>query len=273
MSYKSILVNIDIDGPAAPIVGTALDLARRFDARLIGFSAADARMPFAGPDGGAIAAEVWEQDRQDIETRLKGLRAEFEAMTHGVAGSEWRGTIGDPTGSLAMTARLADLVVTSGHSDGATGGPYRRADPAGVAVRAGRPLLLVADKADRVRAKRIVVAWKDTPEARRAVSAAVPLLVQAEEVIIVTVARSIDTWIRDSAKDTHDFLTAHGVKAETDMIESADETLGLLAFIETSGAELVVSGAYGHSRLREWAFGGVTRSLLDEIARNRFMAN
>ena len=69
------------------------------------------------------------------------------------------------------------------------------------------------------------------------------------------------------------FLAAHGVKAGPKLIDSRDEYIDLLNFIDGSEADLVVSGAYGHSRLREWAFGGVTRSLLDETRLNRFMSS
>ena len=84
MSYKSILVNLDIDGPIVPVVKAAAHLAGRFQARLIGFCAADAPMPMAGPEGSALAAETWMQMREDIQSRLKELRGKFAACGHDV---------------------------------------------------------------------------------------------------------------------------------------------------------------------------------------------
>src|SRR5690606_4116934 len=108
-------------------------------------------------------------------------------------------------------------------------------------------------------AKKIVVAWKDTREARRAVADAIPLLAAADEVTVVTVAAENDPWISDGLSDVIAFLAAHRVKARSELIESRDEYTDLLKFADYSNADLVVSGAYGHTRLREWAFGGVTR--------------
>ncbi len=69
------------------------------------------------------------------------------------------------------------------------------------------------------------------------------------------------------------FLAGHGIKARSEVLEGSEDSYRLVEFIAASHADLVVSGAYGHSRLREWAFGGVTRSLLDERGLNRFMSS
>jgi nucleotide-binding universal stress UspA family protein len=273
MSYKSILVNLDIDGPIGPIVKAAADLAGRSQARLVGFCAADALFPMTAPGGEALAAEAWQQMRDDIEARFKELRGEFEALVAGAVATEWRDALDSPTRALAQMARTADLIV-AGAADGVRKGDTQRlADPGSVVLQAGRPLLVVAAGAERLAAGRIVVAWKDAREARRAVADAVPLLKAAEEVAVVTVVPEADEQARGGIADVAAFLAGPGVEARAEAIESPDDSDSLLAFIDTFRADLVVSGAYGHSRLREWAFGGVTRSLLDEIAINRFMAS
>ena len=273
MSYKSILVNLDIDGPVVPLLKLAVDLAARFEARLIGFSAADARLPVVGPEGGAVAAEVWEQEREDIERRLKELHGEFEKLTTGAVMTEWRQMVGDPTRSLSKTARLADLIVTAARSGASTGDAYRTADPGSLVLQAGRPVLIAADGATRLMAKNVVVAWKDTREARRAVADAIPLLSSTDDVTIVTVVRDPNEETQTGVADVAAFLLRHGIKARTEVITAKGESEHLSEFIIVSQFDLVVSGAYGHSRLREWAFGGVTRSLLDEMGLNRFMAS
>jgi nucleotide-binding universal stress UspA family protein len=105
------------------------------------------------------------------------------------------------------------------------------------------------------------------------VADSVPLLAKAREVTVVTTASEIDSYIREGVKDVIAYLAAHHIEARSELIESPDETDALFGFVNEAGPDLVVSGAYGHSRLREWAFGGVTRSLLDEISLNRFLSN
>lgn len=270
MTYKSILVNLDIDGPVIPVLKLANDLASHFDARLIGFSAADAHLPFVGPEGGMVAAEVWQQEKENIECRLQELHAEFDKLTAGAVEVEWRQIVGDPTRSLAMTARLADLIVTAAYS---TGESYRTVDLGSLVLQTGRPLLIAADVAAPIAAKNAMVAWKDTREARRAVADAVPLLLLADEVTVVTVDRDPTEETHAGVADVAAFLLRHGIKARAEVISAKDESESLSEFISSHRVDLLVSGAYGHSRLREWAFGGVTRSLLNQVGLNRFMAS
>lgn len=273
MAYRTILVNIDIDGPVAPVVNTAIGLARSHDAKLIAICAADAPMPMGGPEAAGLMVDAWLQMRTFIEERFREVRAEFERLTAGSIEAEWRQQLASPTQAVVEAARSADLIVMAAFEGAATGNAYRIADPAGVVLRAGRPLLVVASNAEYLRAERVVVAWKDAREARRAISDAIPFLAAAEQVIVATVAPEIDEWVRSSVNDVLAFLAGHGIAATPELIACADESVALFEFIEHSGAGLVVSGAYGHSRLREWAFGGVTRSLLDETGFNRFMSS
>lgn len=273
MSYKSILVNLNIDGPIVPIVKAAIDLARRHEARLIGLCAADAPLPMAGLEGAALAAEVWQQIRNDIEKRIEEVQGEFGRLTADTVKAEWQDNLSSPTHAVVEASRSADLIVMTAPDGASTSNAYRAADPASVVLQAGRPLLLLARNAEQMQAKKIVVAWKDTREARRAIADAVPFLVLADEVTVVTVTERADPWVRDSVTDVVAFLATHGIKARPKLIESPDEYLELFSFIDGSDADLLVSGAYGHSRLREWAFGGVTRSLLNETGLNRFLSS
>lgn len=275
MSYKSIMLNLNIDCPVEPLMRIGVNLAKRFDARLIGFCAADAPLPVTmAPEGAAIAAEIWQQSRDEIRRRLNELKAEFEGSAAGMVKTGWHGAIENPDHALARKARMADLVVTSASQGASTGDAYRSVDPGSLMLRAGRPVLVAAHGATDLPARRIVIAWKDTREARRAVADALPLMVSANEVTIVAVDRNPGDWIRDGVDDVASFLAGHGIKARTEIIKTDDdENNRLVDFFASVNAELIVSGAYGHSRLREWVFGGVTRSLLDEVWLNRLMSN
>ncbi|CAM5209670.1 Nucleotide-binding universal stress UspA family protein OS=Castellaniella defragrans OX=75697 GN=HNR28_003216 PE=4 SV=1 [Castellaniella defragrans] len=274
MSFKSILVNFNIDEPIEPVFKAASDLARHFQARIVGFCTADAAIPFTSPEGEPMAAEVWRQLREDIETRFKQLHTDFDRLSSGSGlQAEWRESLDFPTRGLAEASRIADLIVMSTASDGHDGTTSRTADPGSVALQAGRPLLLLAHEGSHAPFRRVVIAWKDTREARRAVADAVPLLSSAQEVSIVTVTNAPDSSTREGIADVATFLSRHGISARAETIEAADENAKLWEFITSDRADLVVSGAYGHSRLREWAFGGVTRSLLGESGLNRFMSS
>ncbi|BCH00724.1 universal stress protein [Mesorhizobium loti] len=274
MSYKSILLNLGIDGSVEPLTRFGIELAERFDAKLIGFCAADAPMPVTmAPEGAAIAAEIWEQSRNEIRQRLNDRHSKFDELVVGTVKAEWRETVENPDHVLARASLLADLVVTGASLGASTGDGYRMADPGSLVLRAGRPVLVAARGAASLPLGQVVVAWKDTREARRAVADAVPLMAIANEVTVVAVDTNPDDWIGDGIKDVSSFLAGHGIKARTEILKSEEEGNRLIDFLASVKADLVVSGAYGHSRLREWVFGGVTRSLLDEVWLNRLMSN
>jgi len=274
MSYKSILLNVGIDGPIAPVTKIAIDLARRSEARLIGFCAADAPLPVTmAPEGAAIAAEVWQQLRDDIKKRFEDLHVEFDSLVAGSVATEWRNTLDNPNHALVATSRSADLIITGAPEGASSGDSYRTVDPGSLALRAGRPVLISSAGADNAPTGRIVVAWKDTREARRAVADAVPLMATADDVIVVTIDSEPGDRTTAGIKDVATFLARHGITARTEVLKADDESDELIDFLSSAKADLVVSGAYGHSRIREWVFGGVTRSLLDDVQLCRFLSN
>ena len=272
MTYKSIVVGIEIDTPGDSIIALATELAKRFDARLIGVSAADVAPPIVTPDGIVLGAEIMQNQRDEIDGRLNAIRRKFETLAGATVDVEWRGTIGSPTRLLLEAARAADLVVTASPQGASGGNVYSSIDLGSLAINAGRPLLVAAGGAEHLPASRVLVAWKDTREARRAVADAVPLMAGAREVVVATVDRETDILVREGLADVVAFLARHGVKARSEVIAEKDDTKGLAELARSMSADLMVSGAYGHSRLREWVFGGVTRSLLDEGRLNRFMS-
>jgi nucleotide-binding universal stress UspA family protein len=273
MTYKSILVNIDIDGANASLIKLATDLAMRFNARLIGFSAADVPLPTVTADSVIFDGEIMVQQRENIERRLEELRQEFEEHAATSAEKEWRGDVGNPTRLLIETARAADLIVTVSPEGASSGNVHRSVDLGSLMLQAGRPVLVVARDAERVLINKALVAWKDTREARRAVADALSLLSLAKEVRVITVDDAADDHVSESLSDVSAFLSRHGIKARAEVFPEKADGRTICDLANVMHADLVVSGAYGHSRFREWAFGGVTRTLLDNSALNRFMSN
>jgi nucleotide-binding universal stress UspA family protein len=268
VSYKTVLVNIDIDAFPTSIVKLAIDLVRKFDARLIGVSAADVPPPVVSPDGMVFDGELLQAEREEIEKRLAELQLEVHRLVGGVVEIKWRGTIGNPTRFVTEQARTADLVVTSAQRHNG----LRSADTASVTLGAGRPVLVAADNSEHLLAKTVLVAWKDTREARRAVADALPLLATANEVVVATINAEPDTAVRSSLDDVLIFLKQHKIAARGEVITAPEDGELLMDLASSAHADLIVSGAYGHSRLREWAFGGVTRTLLNQGGIHRLMS-
>lgn len=273
MIYNTIMVQLDIDLQAAPRLTFAWNLARRFDADLIAFCAAEPHLLLPGDIEGTAATETVERQVADIEERLEILKSEFDKLLQDNNHVSWRGIVGDPTRHLALHARSADLLIAG--ASRSAGGRLRSVDPGELILSAGRPVLFPANAQKPIKGESILVAWKDAREARRAVVDAMPFLTRARQVVVATVEDEDREGARDSVADVVRFLMKHGVKARSEVLEVARGYASeALAEIATAvEADLLVSGGYGHSRLREWIFGGVTHTLLEDASMNRLMSN
>jgi nucleotide-binding universal stress UspA family protein len=173
--------------------------------------------------------------------------------------AQWLRQTGDEAYWVREYGRAADLLVT-GHPAGDQGVSIDTIEAA--LVGTGRPVLIVPATPLVSLPETIVVAWKAAPEAARAVTAAMPLLSKAKQILIVTVAEEQGLSDEEGARLMRT-LSWHGLNVSTrhlrpDRLGAADT---LLAVAAQQGA-LVVMGAYGHSRLREWIFGGFTERVL-----------
>jgi nucleotide-binding universal stress UspA family protein len=170
--------------------------------------------------------------------------------------ASWYETDDQPE-TLAYHAHHCDLVVVGRpeHSNGLT-----RSQLDAALSEGGRPLLVAASMARSSLTGTVFVCWKETPESARAVSAALPLLEAAQRVIIAHVTEEIDPSPLSAVAG---YLERHGIAAETRLLPrrgSVADTLAAAA--DAHQADLIVLGAYGHSRARERVFGGCTRGFL-----------
>lgn len=273
MIFTTIMVQLDVDSPATPRLNFAQEIARKFEADLIAVVAAEARIFVPRNESGLTFTEVMRQRSREIEDRLNTLKEEFLAVMGSNERASWRAEIGDPTRVVALNARAADLVVTG--VPAAAGDFHRTVDAGALILSAGRPVLFAADDLPPLRGERILVAWKDTREARRAVADSMPFLTHAKEVTVAAIAEGDRLAVRDGAADVVRFLMKHGVRASSQVLEldGSEAADILVAKADEIGADLVIAGGYGHSRLREWAFGGVTRSLLSFGSFHRLLSN
>ncbi len=261
-TLTSLLVHVEPGIASTHRVEVAARLARQHNARLIGLGA-EAFDPglTVDPFFGYAAAEWVTLVQEQIANDLKNAEAAFTRDAAG-ADIEWRSVQDYPSRALARSARAADIVVMSPKS---SAGAIRSADPAEIVMTSGRPVLIVPPNASHLHARCVVVAWKDTRESRRAVADAMPFLLAAEDVIVQAICE--ENALEAVAFQTEDVvaqLVRHGVKARANVTKGhADSvTLELQKVAEANQADLIVAGAYGHSRTSEWAFGGVTDDLL-----------
>jgi nucleotide-binding universal stress UspA family protein len=278
MTFKDILVHLD-EGPRSGVrLKIAADLARRDGAHLTGIFIADipgsdlfygAGMPFAA--GGGMDQMV-NALRADAMARAETVAREFRDTLgrEGLEG-EWRVVEGDTVSLLALHARYADMTILGQPNDDEPyKGPTADAVLVNVMLASGRPVLAVpyAGQFDRV-GERVLVAWNASREATRAVNDALPLLRGAKVVTILAVnpKHGIEGHGDVPAAGIALHLARHGVKAEAAHTIASDISEGdaLLSYAADLGVDLIVCGGYGHSRAREMVFGGVTRTLLQEM--------
>lgn len=272
MAIRTILVNLDIDLPSSSLLAAANDLARRLDAKLTGFAAAQPPAPEVPIAAGAVAPSWYETNRRELETRIETLQSEFEAIVPPNLRGSFISYIDPPTPSLVAAASGVDLIMLTGRTGGGTN-PARHVDVGELLLGAGRPVLLAAAGVKRIEADKIMIGWKDTREARRAVSDALPLLQQAKDVLVATISEGDRAVERARIENVIAWLAMHRVKAVGEVFQPGTAAATLAELGRLQKADLVVSGGYGHSRVREWFFGGVTRDLLAEATINRLMSN
>jgi nucleotide-binding universal stress UspA family protein len=262
MSLESLLVYLEADREQTNLVRVTTEIATRYGSTVTGLSTLGIRPPFVA-DGVVIDvmgdAEI-DQMKALLATREEWFRSVAGDLAHSAV---WRSGLESPTARLIREAAGADLILVSPARE--TGDPYRRPDIAEAMLRAGRPFLVVPDNVTALRADRIVVGWKNTREARRAVADALPFLVRASEVTIAEICEQEEfKQAFSEAEELKRYLERHKVKSCYEKIVWSDRPIGkqLLAMANQTCADLIVTGAYGHTRLGEWMFGGATRELL-----------
>jgi nucleotide-binding universal stress UspA family protein len=270
MSYKDLLVVLDSAADTQGRIALAVALAGRFAAHLVGL------YPIPSPDlprstGYADLAALEPVYREWRERALEQAEATREAFEHAARlrgiSAEWRGAAEGWEADPALHARYADLAILGQRDPDNDEMALSRPRPEGVTLASGRPILVVPYAGKFETAGRcVLVAWNASREAARAIADAVPLLAAADAVTVLAVdpQPGPDGHGDLPGADIALHLARHGVKAQVERTVSADVPIGelLLSRAADLGADLLVMGAYGHSRARELLLGGATRSIL-----------
>jgi nucleotide-binding universal stress UspA family protein len=272
---KTILVPSTGSDLDEGVFATALTVARRFGAHLeflhVRLDAAALAVAMTADGGSPMLGTLTEQLEAEADRREAAATQKF----HDFCGREqlalrdlpsaepgasagWQCEVGRERDWVAEYGRAADLIVIGRPADG-DGDVSETIE--GALLDSGRPVLIPATEPMTAIPETIVIAWKPTREAARAVAAAMPLLSAAKDIHILTVAE--DTAV---AGAEHDRLTValrwHGFRVAARHLPPAGSVPDTMLAAARERNALLVMGSYGHGRLRRWIFGGFTRSVL-----------
>jgi nucleotide-binding universal stress UspA family protein len=271
MTYATVMVSLALDQPNEARLEAAGQIAERFDAGIVGIAASQFPPPLYFTSG-EQAQNLLDQEQASIKQRMSELESQFRAATKSRAGHvEWRCAIDFPARYIAQQARCADIIVSAGDR-GTISDPLALASPKDLVMQAGRPLFIVPDSFNWLDLRSVLVAWKDTPQARRAIADSLPMLRKAKNVVVAQILEPDGG--RPAAvsriQDVVGWLSRHGVAASelvADLNEDREVTAQLDGIAADVGAAVIVAGAYGHSRFRELILGGMTQHLITQSAR------
>lgn len=274
MPYRTILLNLNDEERAPTLIQTALSLVGDYKVHIIGLYV----MPWALPPPGLAGppAPTWLEDQlacyleqgQRIKIAFETAIKDVKNITH-----EWRHDDSNFDANVADAiihhGRTVDLIIVSqaGHNVWIDDVPER------VAIDGGRPVLVVPRHGDFKRiGKEITIAWKPTREATRAVFDALPILKDAQRVRLLTVIEKdvsqAEERSRTSGEELASSLLRHDIRVETETLAQDELSVAnrLLERSRRTYQDLIVMGIYGHSRLREFVLGGVSRDILQHAS-------
>jgi nucleotide-binding universal stress UspA family protein len=265
---KDLVVNLSL-GAHDPAGDFAISIADAFNAHVLGV-AFSYEPVIPGMVMGGIPPEIIESQRRESDEKARAAVARFEATANraGVA-AESRIISASVSGAAEQLGRLGrrfDLVVV-GQAQHDEASAAEVVDE-GVLFDSGRPVVFVPyiQKAG-LKLDRVMVCWDGSRAATRAIADAMPFLKKAKQVEIVMVSTKKPKDDEVAGADLGQHLARHGLKVDVKRITATDTDVSstILSYAADSSTDLIVMGGYGHSRLREFILGGVTRGLLESM--------
>jgi nucleotide-binding universal stress UspA family protein len=276
MNYKTLLVHIDDSRHSDARVTLALELAQRWDAHLIGLYVVcqDLFRPLFKADD---SHRLGEFEAQNAHRQQKAQHTFLAAAERAGRSVEWRAPPGPALEVATLHARHADLLVLGQEDPNDPAAYIERNFVGNLVLTAGRPALVIPYAGTaRTLGENVLIAWDGSREAARAAADALPLLKRARFVGVDIVQRTGQQALAPEGIDVAAWLDAHGVRASfstTPHQIGAGTGATLLNRLSDLHVDLLVMGAYGHSRARERVFGGVTRTMLESMTVPVLMAH
>lgn len=268
--YKNILVNIPTERSPQPVIDGAISLAARCKAQLdavsVGYETSS--LPLVA-EGGAAVAAIFEVEREKALERANAALAVFEAEAKRAGLSYSSRAVsalqGEAAAILGAAARLYDLAVVAQPEFARDTFDNTLAQE--ILFQSGGPVLFMPYTfKGALQARRVGICWDGSRVAARAVRDAMPLLEQAEAITIITINAG---GVPADASAAHlvRYLSRLKVPTEIDSLktEKANIQSSILSLAADESLNLLVMGGYGHSRLKETVFGGVTREMLGSM--------
>jgi nucleotide-binding universal stress UspA family protein len=270
MTFKNLLVHLDDSPGCAGRLAVAIDLARAYEAHLTGLHvAADPILP--GGVSGELPAHFLTALEEQTEQRSQAVMAQFSETVakSGLAtdGRAVRGPAAEVANIVSLHARYTDLVIL-GQTEPEPSNDSGEHLAEDVILSSGRPALVVPYiGAGKSMGRRVLVAWDAGREAARAVNDALPFLKRADKVAVLIINPDQGDHGPEPGADIALHLARHGVRAEAQHLTADDLSTAnaLLSRLVDLDIDLLVMGAYGHSRLREWILGGVTKEIFRQM--------
>ena len=280
MTYKTILLHLHDSKRAPRLLEAAAPLARAMDAHLIALCVVPPYGVIPAMEGSGTTVTV-EEHRDAYRLEMARLKAIFDRETNlQVAKNEWREAdagFGTTVDRIIQHGRACDLVIAS-QADPTWSYSAHLEEPARLAIEIGRPVVLVPNSGRiKLPPKRVTIAWNGRREAARAVFDTLPLLIKAEEVQVLWVDPERDQPNAGDLPGTElsATLARHGVKCVVSQASAINTDVSgeLLRQADAFGSDLLVMGAYGHSRFREFLLGGASRDILASMNRPVLMSH
>lgn len=267
-----IALDLQKDGNYERRIQTAIHLAQRHDAELVGVYTTRLTQRYVFDDV-ALPDQVKKIMGRQLSEEQEAMHAEFLKLTE-AAGirAQWRAPEGYPEEALAMQARYCDLIVMSQTENRNSVASVVANRTESVIMNAGRPVLMVPFVGEMLPTigENILFCWDSGRRAARALADAAPLLSSAKQIVSLTIDPDNDAL---SAKGIHAgdlaaYCTSHNYPPLTEVVKSrVDNDIGntILNTATDYGCDMIVMGAYNNNRLREWAFGGTSKTLLQSM--------
>ena len=275
MSYQTLMVHLQLGHSNTAVLHAAKQIAQRCNSAVIGVVVGQQTLMIYGQSYQLV--DFFDREQAMLEEKIDAeevlFRAAFKGHTHPV---KWLSTVTmQPAVDYVVAhASSVDLIITAAtFSDFYEGPNY--ANAGGIVMQSGRPVLAVPVTSQTFKFDHMLVGWKESREARRAIADAIPLLKLATQVTVFEiVAKDHKEGAAERLNDVVVWLKSHGVVAKAVVSIATDtDAAQFLTIAKKHHADIVITGAYGHSRFREWVLGGITNELLQNAHFNSFLSH